>query len=42
MPEELAKNDSKIDDYVVYTNVVTCGGRSTRWIFYKKGSVFSF
>lgn len=41
LPEDL-KPDSKNDDYVIHTSMVTFGGRLARWIFYAKGSVFSF
>jgi hypothetical protein len=42
LPEELGKLDNKTDDYVVHTAQVMFGGRPARWIFFKKGTVFSF
>lgn len=41
MPDDL-KIDTKCDDYVIHTAMVNFGGKSARWIFYKKGAVFTF
>jgi hypothetical protein len=42
MPEELLKNENKLDDYVINCSAVSFGGKPARWIFNKKGSVYSF
>lgn len=41
LPEELAKvNDPKLDDYVINCSSVQYGGRPSKWVFSKKGSVY--
>lgn len=42
LPEELSKGEPKTDDYIIYTSQVTFNGRTTRWVFSKKGNVYEF